>query len=116
MEDGQTESITVSIEELRRLGGPLTIEILAAIVQSAPFDAKSVNLASSFNALDASLRRPVELAGLLQFATKIGVELESVAHEEYRCVDANGRPCAWLGPVVNLELGRVEHEVGKVQA
>lgn len=116
LESEHADSITLSIEELRRLGGPLTSEVLTAIVQAAPFDAKSVNLASGFNALDADLRRPVELAGLLQFATRIGTELEHVAREEYRCVDANGNPCAWLGPVVNLELGRVEHEVGKVRA
>ena len=63
-----------SLDALRQQGGPLLEELRDALV--AALGANSVtgeaaSIGSAFNGLDASLRRPVEILGLLQLAAQL---------------------------------------------
>jgi len=102
---------TLSLEELRRVGGPLTREILDAIAAAAPLGAESFDLAEGFNALSAEARRPVELAGLIQLATTLGLDVNACGKATYECVGLDGRWVSWQGPritftLADMDLGR----------
>lgn len=88
----------LSIEELRRLGGPLTSELLAAICERAPMGMSRFDLAEAFNALPEAMRRPVEVAGLVQLAARLGLDPERMALGAYECVGLDGSPVTWMGP------------------
>lgn len=61
----------LSLEEVRRYGGPLLADVQAGVV-GALLDKDADTMGAAFNELDAGLRRPVELYGLMQLATDIG--------------------------------------------
>lgn len=62
---------TPSLEELRRQGGPRLQETKQAIVDAA-IGEPAGTMGEAFNTLDNSLRRPVEILGLLHLATQAG--------------------------------------------
>ena len=59
-----------SLDALRQQGGPLLEELRDALV-AAFGTGEAASVGSAFNALDASLRRPVEILGLLQLAAQL---------------------------------------------
>ncbi|MDO4403900.1 MAG: DUF3375 family protein [Atopobiaceae bacterium] len=108
LQDDESGGVTLSMEELRRVGGPLTREILDAIAASMPLGARKVDLAKSFSALPAEQRRPVELAGLLQLATTLGIDLARCKHATYECVGLDGRTALWSGPHIMLTTAQMD--------
>ena len=61
-----------SLDEVRRFGGPLLGEVRAAL-RDALGKADVASLGEAFNTLPEELRRPVELLGLLQVLTRLGL-------------------------------------------
>ncbi len=103
---GTPAEVTLSMEELRRVGGPLTKELLEAILRALPLDARSVDLAEGFNALPAERRRPVEIAGFVQLAASLGLDPERARAVPYHCVDLTGRDVTWLGPRIRVTVSQ----------
>lgn len=108
LEQGEPAETTLSMEELRRIGGPQTAELLDAILRDLPLGARSVDLAEGFNALPAETRRPVELAGFVQLAASLGLNPERAKAVPYRCVDLTGRNVTWRGPRIRITLSQAE--------
>ena len=107
LEEGSYET-TISLEELRRIGGPLTRELLDDIASALPINATHADLANGFNALPASKRRPVELAGILQLATNLGLDLTRCEKTSYECVGLDGRTTFWKGPRVIITVAQMD--------
>lgn len=61
-----------SLEEVRRFGGPLLSDVMTG-VQSVLREGDLTTLGAAFNELDTSLRRPVEVFGLMHMATQWGL-------------------------------------------
>ncbi|TFB81908.1 DUF3375 domain-containing protein [Cryobacterium levicorallinum] len=59
-----------SLDALRQQGGPLLQELRDALVVAFG-TGEAASIGSAFNGLDASLRRPVEILGLLQLAAQL---------------------------------------------
>lgn len=103
----------LSFEELRRLGGPQRAEILDAICALVPSGTRRVSIVEAFNGLEPQLRRPVEVAGLVQMACDAGFNPEELARERYLCLDMDGIERVWMGPRIILsspELERARRE------
>ncbi len=98
----------LSLEKLRQLGGPQRAELLDAMAVLLTQDTPRVNIADAFNALGPELRRPVELAGLVQMACDIGIDPERLACEQYLCVDMDGNESVWMGPRIILSSPEFE--------
>lgn len=98
----------LSFEELRRFGGPQRALILDAIAAGVPATQQRVSLSEAFNALGDELRRPVEVAGLVQVACDAGLDPESLACERYVCVDIDGNESVWMGPHIVLSSRELE--------
>ena len=99
----------LSLEELRRLGGPQRALILDAIAHEITPDAMVCKLVDAFNHLPGELRRPVEVAGFAQLACDLGMNPEQQGKEPYLCVDMDGKESVWMGPgivVTPRELSR----------
>ncbi len=61
-----------SLDAVRRYGGPLLQEVRAALVDALA-DPEITTVGDAFNTLPAGLRRPVEVLGLLQVLTRLGL-------------------------------------------
>lgn len=77
-----------SMEEVRRMGGPLFDEVRLGVAESLERGAAST-LATAFNALDDDLRRPVEVFGLMHMARAAGVA-QTTAGEPAGTADDKG--------------------------
>lgn len=104
----------LSFEELRRLGGPQRAELLDAMAASLSASSRRVGIAEAFNALEPELRRPVEVAGLVQMACDAGLNPEQLTCERYLCVDMDGRQSVWMGP--RIVLSKSEFEQARKEA
>lgn len=71
----------LSLEEVRRYGGPLLDDVRFAVID-ALLDGGASTLGSAFNELVADLRRPVEVFGLMHLATSIGVHDRATSDSE----------------------------------
>jgi hypothetical protein len=71
--------------QLRRNGGPLVTAVRAGVTDVLRAG-RAATLGSAFNALDAELRRPVELFGLAQLAT--GIDMLDGVTEQFETVTA----------------------------
>lgn len=83
----------LSLNTLRQQGGPLLSELRDALVAALRpgtdrFDAPSVG--EAFNGLEASLRRPVEILGLLQLAAQLSHTPDPTTLETYTTVRPDG--------------------------
>ena len=105
----------LSLEDLRRMGGPMTQRILDAVAETLAFGARTVNLAKAFSALPADLRRPVELTGLVQQATTLGAIQAGTPRARYACVDLDGNDVIWEGPQIILSVAQLDESRGKRQ-
>ena len=108
LETGVNDALSLSIEELRRLGGPLTRDVLDAIMLAAPLDEQYINLADGFNGLVEEMRRPVEITGLVQLAANLDIDVSHAAFDEYRCVDADGKESVWVGPRIVISAAQAQ--------
>ncbi|SEN78172.1 MULTISPECIES: DUF3375 family protein [Cryobacterium] len=86
-----------SLGDLRQQGGPLLEELRDALVAAfaagsgaASGAGEAASVGSAFNALDASLRRPVEILGLLQLAAQLGVPAVQPGLESFETVRPDG--------------------------
>ena len=91
----------IDLDRLRYFGGARTREVLDALEQVVPAHG-SLPLSAAFNELDPSLRREVELAGLMRYALVAGVPVEQAARAVYRCVDLEGNERRWEAPDMML--------------
>ena len=95
---GDRESLpTIDLERLRYFAGARTAELLDAIDGVLPASGEG-RLSTAFNQLDASLRREVELAGLMRFALRAGVPVEHARRAVYDCYDLEGAKRQWEAP------------------
>lgn len=100
----------IDIERLRFFGGARTSELLDAISRALP-RGEEVPLSVAFNRLDESLRREVELAGLMRYALVAGTPVEHARRAVYTCYDLEGNARLWEAPDMlvmhkSLEEGR----------
>ena len=103
----------LSLEDLRRMGGPMTQRILDAIAESLALGARTINLAEAFSALPDDLRRPVELAGLVQQATTLGTIRPGSPRARYACIDLDGNEVTWEGPRIILSVAQLDEGRGR---
>jgi hypothetical protein len=92
---------SIDLERLRFFGGARTKEVLDALERALPARGGQ-SLSATFNKLDASLRREVELAGLMRYALVAGVPVEQAPRAVYRCVDLDGGERRWEAPDMML--------------
>jgi Protein of unknown function (DUF3375) len=74
-----------SIEEIRMQGGPLLDEVRAEVLAVLADDAAR-SAGEAFNDLEAGLRRPVEILGLLHVATQVGALAKADAVERFEAI------------------------------
>ena len=86
-----------SLGDLRRQGGPLLEELRDALVAAfgagagaASGAGEAASVGSAFNGFDASLRRPVEILGLLQLAAQLSASTGPTALESFETVRPDG--------------------------
>ncbi|WP_166805700.1 DUF3375 family protein [Cryobacterium ruanii] len=90
-----------SLSDLRRQGGPLLDELRNALVAAFsvgsgagsganPTAGPAASVGSAFNGFDASLRRPVEILGLLQLAAQLSTPTGVVGLESFETVRPDG--------------------------
>ncbi|MBG6213817.1 MAG: DUF3375 domain-containing protein [Cryobacterium sp.] len=78
-----------SLGDLRQQGGPLLEELRDALV--AAFGAgEAASVGVAFNGFDASLRRPVEILGLLQLAAQLSTPIGPIGLESFTTVRPDG--------------------------
>jgi hypothetical protein len=86
---------------MRQQGGPLLEEMRDALVTAfSTGDAASVGAA--FNALAVTLRRPVEILGMLQIATQVGAVHRAEAVENFETVRPDGSVRSFTVPRIML--------------
>lgn len=95
------EAEAADLRELIRRGGPKTRAVVKAIADSLPPTGEA-DVTGIFNSLDSGLRREVELCGLMQLATDIGIDVERETHGAYRTVSLDGRKHRWNAPEIKL--------------
>jgi len=90
-----------SLIAMRQQGGPLLEEMRDALVTAfSTGDAASVGAA--FNALAVTLRRPVEILGMLQIATQVGAVHRAEAVENFETVRPDGSVRSFTVPRIML--------------
>ena len=104
----QVENATepADLQELLRQGGPMTKKVAGALVAIAsPGD---IDFAEAFNRLDPDLRRDVELCGLMQLATTLGIDVENADESLYCAASFDGEERVWSAPriVIPVEMRR----------
>jgi len=78
-----------SLGDLREQGGPLLAELRDALV--AAFGAgQTASVGMAFNGFDASLRRPVEILGLLQLYAQLNTPTDPASLETFETVRPDG--------------------------
>ena len=87
----------IDVERLKFFGGARTREVLDAIEAVLPAGG-AMRLSEAFYKIDDSLRREVELAGLMRFALMAGAPLEEAPRTEYVCLNMEGAKRVWLAP------------------
>ena len=87
----------IDVERLKFFGGARTREVLDAIEAVLPAGG-AMRLSEAFYKIDDSLRREVELAGLMRFALMAGAPLEEAPRAEYVCLNMDGAKRVWLAP------------------
>ncbi len=108
---GEKDAPEVDMRELRRLGMPLTEEVVDAFeAMLAPGQARPA--AELYANLSSDLRRDVEVLGLISEACGGGLELEGALVDAYECVGLEGEQRVWLAPriLVRRPLGAEEGE------
>lgn len=100
-----------SLHDMRQQGGPLLDELRQAIV--AAFAAgEATSVGAAFNGLDATLRRPVEILGMLQMATQIDAVHRADTVETFETVRPDGSRHSFSVPRIML----TEHETAALAA
>lgn len=95
----------VDMQELLRQGGPMTKKVVEAIAATAPPD-EDLDFSEAFNRLEPDLRRDVELCGLMQLATDLGIDIEAAEASPYSTTSLEGKERAWLAPKIIVRCER----------
>ncbi|WP_422936265.1 DUF3375 domain-containing protein [Sinomonas sp. P47F7] len=102
----------VSLEEIRRYGGPMLDQVRSRVVEALRSGCGT--LGSAFNELEDSLRRPVEVFGLLQLATDIGIMDGQAAETEIvDTIRPDGTRRRWLIPRLAARAEQVQGARGE---
>ncbi|WP_052436541.1 DUF3375 domain-containing protein [Georgenia sp. SUBG003] len=94
-----------SLAEIRQRGGPLLAETREALLAAAGLGGTSVG--EAFNTLDAELRRPIEVIGLLHMVTQIGALDDAAGAEVFDTIRPDGTTRTFQAPRVDLDTGRL---------
>ncbi|WP_166805352.1 DUF3375 family protein [Cryobacterium sp. Hb1] len=78
-----------SLGDLRLQGGPLLEDLRDALV-AAVAAGEAASVGSAFNSFGASLRRPVEILGLLQLAAQLSTSAGPVSLESFEAIRPDG--------------------------
>ena len=105
----------IDLARLRYFGGARTAEVLDALEGVLPSHGE-LPLSDAFNKIDASLRREVELAGLMRYAIMAGTAVEQAPRAVYRCVDLEGSERRWEAPDMMLVKRDVHDAKGHFDA
>lgn len=92
---------TLDLQELLWRGGPMTKKVLRELREILPDDGE-IDVSTLFNELDEDLRREVELCGLMQVATDLGIDVEHVSPTLYRTVSLKREERLWKAPRLKL--------------
>lgn len=104
------------LQELLRQGGPMTKQVAEALAASAPQG--DIDFAEAFNQIDSDLRRDVELCGLMQLATSLGIDVEAADESLYRVVSLDGEERVWSAPriVIPADMRRAMERLSDERA
>ncbi len=95
--DDEKDTPEVDVRELRRVGMPLTEEVVDAFeAMLAPGEARAA--AELYARLPVDLRRDVEVLGLISEACGDGLELDGALADAYDCVGLEGEHRIWRAP------------------
>lgn len=100
-----------SLDELRKQGGPLLDQMREAVL-GAFTDGDLESVGEAFNGLEADLRRPVEILGLLHMATQIGVLDRAQAVETFKTIRPDNTCRTFEVPRITLD----EHDTAALSA
>lgn len=99
----------LSLEEIRRYGGPMLDDVRSGVVEALRDGAET--LGSAFNKLEDGLRRPVEVFGLMQLATDIGIADGRVRDREVvETIRPDGTKRRWLIPRLEVTAEHVQEK------
>ncbi|MFC5930508.1 DUF3375 domain-containing protein [Cryobacterium melibiosiphilum] len=90
-----------SLDAMRQQGGPLLAEMRDALV-SAFSSGDAASVGAAFNALEVTLRRPVEILGMLQIATQVDAVHRAEAVESFETVRPDGSVRSFTVPRIML--------------
>ena len=90
-----------SLDEVRKQGGPLLYEMRDALVE-AMSDGSAASVGAVFNDLDAAMRRPVEILGLLQIAAQLDTIERGELVESFNTVRADGSRRSYALPRITV--------------
>jgi hypothetical protein len=105
----------IDLERLRYFGGARTAEVLDALEGVLPSQGE-MPLSAAFNKIAGSLRREVELAGLMRYALMAGIPVEEAPRAAYSCVDLQGSERRWEAPDMMLVKKDVHDAKGRFDA
>lgn len=91
----------LSLEEIRKQGGPLTDETRQAVIDAVT-RGDAVTVGGAFNRMKVSLRRPVEVFGLLDLASRIDVLDLATGTESFEAIRPDGSHRTFLVPRITL--------------
>ncbi|MBB5640722.1 DUF3375 domain-containing protein [Cryobacterium roopkundense] len=90
LEDVSDEApLPATLGDMRQQGGPLLEELRQALVMAFT-SGEAASVGEAFNGLEANLRRPVEILGMLQMATQIDAVHRADALETFETVRPDG--------------------------
>lgn len=90
-----------SLSAMRQQGGPLLEEMRDALV-SALSEGEAASVGAAFNSLAVTLRRPVEILGLLQIATQVDAVHRAESVESFETVRPDGSVRTFTVPRIML--------------
>ena len=91
----------LSLEELRAQGGPTIEALRSALREALEGDKPAPTLGWVFESLNASLKRPVEVLGLIHLATNRDDVVRADAEETYAAVRSDGTVRTLAAPVLS---------------
>jgi Protein of unknown function (DUF3375) len=91
----------LSLDEIRKQGGPLTDETRQALV-NAFLRGDAVTIGGAFNRMGQGLRRPVEVFGLLDLASRIDVLAHATGVESFEAIRSDGSRRTLTVPRITL--------------
>lgn len=105
---GPPSAASMSLDSLRSQGGPLLDELRVGLL--AGMTAGATDAQTAFAGLDAELRRPVELFGLVHLMTQLGAYDDHAPRRRYETIRPDGSTSTFELPAFPLGA----HEIAKL--